>query len=268
MSESKKILVGIPMHKSEVHSQVIHSAIMGGSDIHDVTVFPMGLSLLAKCFNLLWIKAYTNGYDYFVLHHSDLGVIGNQVGWEGTWLDLLVHRCQEWNAAAICPIIDIKSDTGLTSTAIETEAGNPYSLRRLTKKEMLRCPADFIEREDLCEVMGLDESKAGALLINTGCLIMDLKNFPWVEKRWPGFNIEDKVAWNTSGVPASYTIPEDWNMSRWFHYNHREEFPYYATKQLIIAHLGQKAWLSDRADYGADFDDEGHQPSPEEYEQS
>ncbi len=269
MSESKKILVGIPMHKSEVHSQVIHSAIMGGSDDHEVVIYPMGLSLLAKCFNLLWIKAYNEGYDYVLIHHSDLGVIGNLSGIEDeTWLDILIRRQQELEAAAICPVINIKSDTGLTSTALEREAGNPYSMRRLTLRELERCPTDFIEREDLCEVMGIDPNKAGCMMINTGCLLMDLRNFPWAEMEWPGFNIEDQIAWNTSGRPESYTVPEDWNMSRWFHYHGQNKFPYYATKELVVVHMGQKAFFNNAYDTGEATDADNPQLSIEEYRKS
>jgi hypothetical protein len=265
--DRKRILMGVPMHKGEICSQVLHSALMGSSDYHDVDIIPLGLSLLAKNFNLLWIRAYTSGYDYFILHHSDLGVVGNLSGYAGSWSDLLVERMEELKAAAMSAVIPLKGPDGLTSTAIELTKGDPYSLRRLTQTELQRCPVDFINRADLVEVMGINDQKAGALLVNTGCLIMNLRDFPWFERRWPGFSIEDKIAWNKSGRPDSYTIPEDWNMSRWFHYHGDGEFPYYATKELVIAHIGGRAFFNSEV-WGKETDGPPGQCKLEDYENS
>lgn len=265
--QSKKVLIGVPMHKGEMSTQTNHSLMLGSSDLHQVDCYPLGLSLLAKNFNLQWIQAYQKGYDFYVCHHSDLGCVGTLSGYEGTWLDLLVERITDLQAAALSAVIPIKSDAGLTSTALELQPGNPYSLRRLTMKELSRCPLDFINREDLCETFGLKGEDVGAFLINTGLLIIDLRNFDWCGRKWPGFNIQDTIEWNTTGRPQSYTIPEDWYFSRWLHYE-APDWPYFATRELIVAHAGGRVFMNNSYDYGQPHDNPIVQKSIEEYRQT
>lgn len=237
-----KILIGLPMHKSEINCQTVESLMRGSSDVHDVQLYPLGLSLLAKNFNLIWIKAYTKDFDYIVIHHTDLGVVGFQPEIEGTWIDVLVDLMQESGAAAISSIVPIKSRDGLTSTGLEMERGNPHSLRRLTLAESQHLSHNrLIGRNDLCELFDVEEVRAGALLVNTGLMIIDLKNFPWAEARWPGFSIQDSIEWSKGGKPQSYTIPEDWGFSNWLHLM---GWPYYAYRGIVTSHAGTELFLS------------------------
>lgn len=260
-----KVLIGVPMHKGELCAATTHSVVQGSSGSHDVQFQLLGLSLLAKNFNMLFISAFKRGYDYFILHHSDLGVAGVKGGFQGSWVDLLVHRMEQLEAAALSAVIPIKSPAGHTSTALETVNGDPYSLRRLTIRESERCAEDFINRADLCELFNVDEESAGALLINTGLMIMDLKNVDWAGLNWPGFNIQDTIEWNTKGQPDSYTIPEDWNFSRWLHYE--TELEYFATRELVIAHVGVHNFMNEGG-WGDETDCPRQQVSIEDYRKS
>jgi hypothetical protein len=239
MPQKKRVLIGVPMHRGELSAATTHSIVQGSSQFHEVNFQLLGLSLLAKNFNMLFISAYKKGYDYFILHHSDIGVVGNVSGWEGSWVDLLVHRMEELKPAALSAVVPIKSGAGFTSTALEMVKGDPFSLRRLTIAELERCPVDFINKADLCEIFGTNEDETGALLVNTGLMIMPLRNVAWAKLQWPGFDIKDTIEWNTKGDPESFTIPEDWDFSRWVHYEAPSEFQVLATKELIVGHVGQ-----------------------------
>jgi hypothetical protein len=205
----------------------------------------LGLSLLAKNFNLLFISAVQKGYDYFILHHSDLGVVGYVTKGKrtGSWTDLLVDRLEQYGLKALSSAVPIKSDNGITSSGILTSAGDPWSLRRTTVKELDRLPTEVVLRNDLCKMYELDSRKAGAVLINSGLLIMDIRDRGgiWREKRWTGFNIYDVIAWNMDGEPQSFTIPEDWGLSIWCHEN---DVPYGFTRELVIAHCGAKNYMN------------------------
>lgn len=261
----KKVMIGVPMHKGDLCAATMHSVVQGASGQCDVQFQLLGLSLLAKNFNMLFISAFTKGYDYFILHHSDLGVAGLLGDFQGSWVDLLVHRIDQLEAAALSVVIPIKSPAAHTSTALETVSGDPYSLRRLTIRESERCAEDFINRADLCELFNVSEDKAGALLINTGLMIMDLKNVDWAGLKWPGFTIEDTIEWNKSGKPSSYTIPEDWHFSRWMHYE--TDLDYYATRELVVSHVGHHNFMNNGG-WGDETDCPRQQPSIEDYRES
>lgn len=193
----------------------------------------MGLSLLARNFNSLWIHAYQSGADYFILHHSDIGVESPYHG--VCWLDVLIERMQQLNAAVLSIASPIKSKHGHFSMGLDLEAGNHYTLRRVTVRELATLPEMFICRPDICELFGVPERGSGAMIVNTGVWCMDLKRFPWFQMRWPGFNIKDSIEWSLNGVPAAYSESEDWMASRWLH---EHGIPYFATRELHLHHHG------------------------------
>lgn len=259
-----KIFFGIPMHKGDVSATTMQSISLGSSRNHQTHYQLLGLSLLAKNFNMLFISAVAKGFDYFVLHHSDLGVVGTQTSSRaGSWSDILVERLNQYKLAAMSSAVVIKSDNGITSSGILTKEGDPWSLRRTTIRELATMPAECIQRADLVHRYGMPEKEAGALLINSGLLIMDIRNRGgiWREKEWTGFNIYDRIAWNRDGVPQSFTIPEDWNFSIWCHENH---VPYAFTKELIVAHCGTKNYMSN-GEWGDESDCPRQQMSMEDY---
>ena len=261
---AEKVFIAVPIHKGEASCATSNAIVTAASSRADRTINYqiLGLSLLARNFNTLFCNAYNKGYDYIIYLHSDVGVHvdGNFVG---SWGDLLVDRTKQLELAALSVVIPIKSQEGYTSAGIQLKRGNPYSLRRITVKQLSRLPRDFISREDVCKIYGIDPAEAGAMLINTGCLCMDLKA-GWAEARWPGFSIDDKIAWNKSGVPQAFTIPEDWNLSTWLF---NKGWTYYNTKELGISHIGFTSF-ENRGEWGQDEDTAEIQPNIEEYENS
>lgn len=234
-----KVMIGVPMHAGTLSAATMMSVCRGSAGSINANFHCLGLSLLAKNFNLLFCLAVYKGFDYFILHHSDLGVTGciNNTFQGKTWVEILISRLEQFNLKALSAVVPIKSPQGFMSSGLETVAGDAFSLRRITMKELNNLPSSIITRDDVCKEFGVKSSVAGALLINSGLLIMDIRGGGGVfrEKKWDGFNIIDRIAWNTKGRPESFTIPEDWNFSRWCHENN---VSYACTRELTISHIG------------------------------
>ena len=264
MSTNKviKVFLGVPVHKGETSASTCSSVIQASSCSYTVQFQILGLSLLAKNFNILFCNAWRKNFDYFALLHSDIGVQQPATG--TSWVESMIRRMIDLKAAVVAAVPPIKSPAGHTSTALELEAGNPYNMRRMTVREMHELPYDIISREDLCAKFGVSNDRAGALLINTGCLVMDLRNYDWCGAQWPGFNIYDKIVWNTSRRPESYTVPEDWALSRWLHI---QKWPYYALRDIGIHHFGHVDYNNNTL-WGEESDTFCGQISPEEYERT
>jgi hypothetical protein len=181
-----------------------------------------------------------------------------------TWLERLVTITRELQAAAVSVVVPIKTLEGMTSTGLDLNRKSGYTLRRVTVKELSQLPRDVITRLDVCQLFGLDPLVAGALLVNTGALCMNLRYYPWFEARWPGFYIDDRLVWNTKGVPEGRTAPEDWNFSRWLF---NKEWRYYATSGIVSCHEGNHTYHN-RGSWGMDSDTLPKQSSIKEYEAS
>jgi hypothetical protein len=256
-----KVLIGVPMAGGNISAHTAHSIITPiASRNHDITFNLVGLSLLARNFNTLFLSAHHSGCDYFVLHHADLGFNVDPNNYSGSWIDVLIERVKQLKAAAMSVVSPIKSPAGHTSTGLILDRNNVYKLRRITVRELDKLPTPFISRKHVCDLFNVSPKKAGALLINTGGLIMDLKNFDWT--KWPGFCIYDSIAWNKKKRGRVYTRPEDWEMSNWMFEN---DFPYYATKELAAHHVGAHDYTN-FGGWGNPFDDQEREPSIEEWE--
>lgn len=255
--DRKKVYVCVPVHGAEVNVMTLMSVWDIRRSRHDVAVEPSGLSLLARNFNINWIKAFNGGFDYFVMLHADVAPIPESE----CWVDRLVAVCARYKAAVVSEVLPIKSPEGTTSTGLITDATNPFSLRRLTTTEFGTLPDGFICREDLCDVFGVFQDVAGPLLINTGLMCIDLRAFDWAGLEFPGFGIDDEIFWNRIGAPQAYTQPEDWKLSFWLF---EQGLPYYALKSVPALHCGFKPYHNREA-FGLPTDNRGWQPSIEDY---
>jgi hypothetical protein len=256
-----KIFLGIPQHGGTMSAATFSSALTAASFRgHQVQFQVLGLSLLARNFNQLWINAWRNKFDFFVLHHSDIGVASDDVNMLGSWLDRIVERTESEKAAVTSIVSPIKSDAGHTSTGLDLVKDNPYTLRRITIKELQSLPDTFY-RADVCRLFGRDPEDAGAFLVNTGVMVMNLRDWDW--RGWPGFQIDDKIGWKKDGSDCeAFTEPEDWRLSRWLH---ERGWPYCAVKDFEISHVGQKIFPN-CGNWGQDADRNTKQPSLIEYE--
>lgn len=256
-----RVLVGVPLHCSDMSAGTATSVVQAAGSEIEVGFQVMGLSLLAKNFNHLFQAAWRGEYDYFLLLHADI-VIKPPSHFNGSWLELMVKRMEELQAAAISAVSPIKSPAGHTSTALELHRDNPYDMRRLTIREMLGLEYDYINRDDMCELFGVDKDEAGAFLINTACLMMDLKRFDWT--KWNGFGIDDHIEWSKDKQPMCFTIPEDWKLSRFMH---EQGWPYYATREIQLQHQGTHGY-NNHQPWGLEEDTVCGQVSPEKWRSS
>ena len=259
-----RVFIGIPTHKTETEVSAIHCATQGTVSPHSSTMHKVvGLSLLARNFNELFLLALHNDFDYFVLLHSDISVAPPE-GYAGSWVDYLIYIQRQIGAAAVSVVSPIKSQTGLTTTGLDLYKDNQYSLRRATVQEVQRLPRYFILRDDVCDLFGRDPEESGALLINTGCLLLDLRGHGWANANFPGFGIDDRIAWNRSGCGQAFTQSEDWRFSRWLH---DKGWTYCATKDVRLNHVGPWGYLN-YGTWGVPTDPTPLQPTPEDYEAS
>lgn len=237
-SNLSKIFVAVPMHKYEISAATTSSLLSAGTTVkHDIQFCVHGISLLARNFNYMFSMAYNDGFDYIFYIHSDIGVHSRN---GLSWVDNIILRMQQSGAAVISTVVPIKNDLGVTSTAIQLSKISPYPLKRLTVKQLGSIKqTPLIDRETVCRVMDLNPSDVGALLVNTGVMCMNLKEFDWT--KWSGFNIFDKIVWNTKKKAKGFTIPEDWHLSIWLH---SMGWPYYVSKELKVIHGGYNEYFN------------------------
>ena len=246
------VFVGVPTLGGHIGAAPVSALLSALSPSHVVRISVQGLSLLARNFNTLFIDAWIKGADYFILLHSDIG-ISAPPGSPYTWLEALIHELNACGGACLSVCSPIKNYVGHTSTALQLEKGNSFKLRRVTIKELAKLPADFISRDHLCDLFGANKETAGAMLVNTGVLAMNLKQYGWAQERWPGFEIRDKIVWSRDGIPKAYTLPEDWQMSKWLF---EKGWPYYCTRAFPLMHFGEQAFTN-YGNWGVEFDTEG-----------
>lgn len=161
-----------------------------------------GTSVLTLCFNTLLCEALNardnEGATHFAMLHNDV------IPCRG-WLDILMSEMQAGDFDMVSAVIPIKNSKGLTSTGIDTP-GNPWSVRRLTMREVYDLPATFTASD-----VPFRQSDS-PLLLNTGCWLMKLDQ-PWVDGLC--FRQQDCIAWSVCDQKyVAQSISEDWDFSR------------------------------------------------------
>lgn len=240
MSDQKPTVVALTMpHYGEVKfaaARSFYRPTSEGSQVGVVRNDSIG-SVLTKNFNHAWCWAInlreSHGVTHFAMLHADV------VAKDG-WLDVLLGEMNRLNADVVSAVVPIKSEHGLTSTAVGTV--NPYHSRRLTLNECHRLPETFdawdVERE-----LGF----RGPLLVNTGCWLADLRK-PWCDDadeqgflRW-AFRFADEMWRNpATGKWAPLNVSEDWLFSR-----HLSDIgaKVYATRKVDCYHAGSKNYVN------------------------
>lgn len=185
------------------------------------------LSLLSMCFNTLWCGALNHradGATHFAMLHSDI----EPVAW---WLDMLMDELIATDADLLSVVVPIKSEQGLTSTAIDSGAGDNFANEfRLTMQEVFRLPETFSAAD-----CGYPDR---ALLVNSGCWVCRLDR-PWVEQ--VHFTINDRIRKGADGLWRPEVESEDWCFSRQLH---RLGCKVLATRKVPVKHLGGKAFVN------------------------
>lgn len=190
-------------------------------------------SLLCRAFNTLWAQARNLEPDYFAMIHSDIAP-------EPCWLDVLMAEIQEHEADMVSVVVPIKTEHGITSTAILGE--DRWHSRRLTVTEAFGLPETFGS-----------EDAGGPLLLNSGLWICDFRK-PWC--REVHFEMEDRISQDREGVWGPDCISEDWLFSMKLH---ELGCKLMATRKVKVNHAGEAHFGNDRPWGKCRTDDAWHQ---------
>jgi len=107
----------------------------------------------------------------------------------------VVHREDRPKCEVLSAVVPLKDMQGVTSTAIE--GPTPWHPTRYTIRQTLEMPVTFTHPE---------------LLVNTGLLLIDLRNNEWIKKVC--FSISDGIGHGPDGRSVPVVVSEDWYFSR------------------------------------------------------
>lgn len=223
------VYLGVPYYQS-VCGQVVDS--WGNAvDPHGpdaCATFYSGGSFHARNFNQLWAAALNSrrmGWTHFAMIHHDVRP-------HGYWLSTMLREMRQSGADLLHVVLPIKTEHGLTSTAVFDPAS--CTLRRLTMREVMALPADTF-----------DAAGAGfpgqVLLASTGLWLCDFTR-PWAEKVW--FEVRDRIVQLDDGTFATETVSEDWAFSLTLH---RVGLKVVGTKAVPAGHWGPHEYRNDEA---------------------
>ena len=177
-------------------------------------------SLLALNFNKIMVEAYNEKCSYFVILHSDIEIL------TVFWIDKMVNIMQTKDLGVLSVVSPIKSEKGLTSTALDMET----SIRKLSMFEIsMSLPLTFTSIDTF------EAFNNGNLLINTGVICVDTSK---VDPTQCYFSIEDRIIKKDEKYDVT-NISEDWNFSRMLIKN---KVKYGATREISIKHYGNTYW--------------------------
>ncbi len=213
--------VGCPTYNGQISSRT-HLGLRNASTRPNNTCV-LGSSLLAFNFNLLFTHAMNlreNGCTHFAMLHADIDP-------ERHWVDKLRDEMESAHAEVISAVVPIKSTEGTTSIAIDMPDEGNWVQCRLTMREVHRIAKPTFDAADA-------GYPGHALLINTGCMLVDLRG-DWVD-RFPGFCVSDEIRHDgPNGEARAWNEPEDFAFGRWLH-DHGVRAV--ATRAVRVNHLG------------------------------
>ena len=237
------VCLGLPTYDGTIEVNAAFKALAQASSKIRFTPLAEGSSALCQVFNRLWVQALgsvNQPFTHFAMLHSDMNP---DIG----WLDDLYDTMQATNATVVSAVAAIKDAKGVTSTAV----GDPqdeWDYRRLTLSELQKLPEAF-DAEDIARAGFWPESytKDKCLLVNTGCMLIDLRWPHWMDKAADGltlkfcFNQDYRVQQWPTGKWCPEFSPEDWQMSR---YIYRNGGKVVATKKVGTFHIGKAPYPS------------------------
>lgn len=199
-----KVFIGQPCYgQIEMESADAIEAALAKDSAHDVTAVRLSSSLLANCFNQLFLTCLNaDAFDYFVLLHADVAPLVPPPA-NGGWLDVLIAELEAWRLDVLHACCALKTMNGGTSTAAAYSDDRWGPRRRLTVRELERLWPTFTAatlREQL-------DPAIRHLLPNTGCML--LRVAPWMEQ-FPGFEIQDRIVDVRPGDRSDGVLRRDW----------------------------------------------------------
>lgn len=208
------VLVGIPTYNDMLRTGLALTLLAERRPgCPQYTVVSKQASLLALAHNELLCIALNNRPEitHLLIVHSD--VIP-----EPGFICQMFNDMVECKADVLGAVIPIKDEKGLTSTAYLPHIGSnaedaqgryAFRRRRLTLREAAGLPEIF-GVQDL-QALFHDNSPDGALLANTGMLLIDVRS-EFIEH--VHFEINDEVFRKDDGMFYADVEPEDWYFSR------------------------------------------------------
>jgi len=195
----RKLFVAMPLY-GRMHRNVaraFHNA--DSAQVYVDRPHEVHSSLLAYNCNIAWAKARRDGFDDFLMMHSDVLPVSH------TFIDELYERRDAVDADVLGTVIAISTTEGMSSSAWSTQ-GDPWKRY----------------------------ADGDRLLVNTGLMLVRItrggQRQPWVNKTW--FEINDKV----DEDDEVYNEPEDWYFSR---RAAEEGARVYATTAIRTIHYGE-----------------------------
>lgn len=230
-----KVLVGLPTYDCRSDTRQLLYLYGAQRDNLITDVRTKQISALCWCFNELYCGALNNRtYDYFLLLHADIVPYAPQ-----NWISKLIAEATNAGADLISVVSPIKNPDGLTSTALETlEHPTP---RRVSMHEVMQLPQTFAAA-DVAKQFGYADDTAQTLLINTGCMLMDLRHNRdhWEQMR---FRTHDDIVKRDGKFVSTFT-PEDWDFSR---QAYARGLRVAATRAVSLIHNGSADYTNARA---------------------
>ena len=184
-------------------------------------------NLLANCLN-----ARDRGeVTHMAMIHSDIAA-------DKGWVDILAEEMCRKRVAVISAVVAIKDpDDDRTSTAIGVR-GKPWEYGGYIRLRNQPSMPETFTGDDVCKDDGSE-----VLLINTGCMLIDLSWPFWDDCDGSGtpfvFEVYNRMRRNEQGMRYAQFNPEDWLMSRALD---ARNIPYAATWRVKARHIGLKAW--------------------------
>lgn len=216
------VFLGIPTSDLKVHPDIIAAVLHASPKGQLNGLRTHSYSCLPRNFNELFcaaLNARKEGITHFLMLHND--IVPHGAG----WLDSMLDEMNKYRADVLSVIVPLKSNSGITSTAID-EPAHPnvdakWRPRRLNVQQVLaEYPETFTNDK---------------LLLNTGCMLIDLRK-SWVENIW--FQFEDIIL-KRDGKFVAENVPEDWDFSRRAAALGAKLF---ATRKIQVTHYGHTGY--------------------------
>jgi hypothetical protein len=234
-----RVMVGMP-HAGPLHAEAYDSARTCCTNTNidpELQVMPVGFQRantggLTLSFNLLLATALNMFADgrkatHFAMLHSDIEA-------EGYWLNVLWNEMRRHQLAVVSAVVAIKDRHKLNTSTAVGQIGNPWTVNRyIYVRERQTLPTTFTAK-DVC-------GEGEELLINTGCMLIDLGSTPEIAAFWDGyaFRVNNRIVKDENGRYVDQFESEDWLMSRDLR---KAGLPYGATWAVPTRHLSGSYW--------------------------
>jgi hypothetical protein len=200
-----KVFIALPTYDNRVDSRQALFLYGARMDNLQTTIKTRGLSALCWCFNWLWADCLNDRtFDYFLMIHADIVPM-----YPNRWMTKLINEANDAQADLFSVVSPLKNQDGLTSTGLISNE-HPKE-RRLSMTEIMAMPETF-NATNVARVFGWEGDTNIRLLVNTGCMLIDLRRN---RDKWEKmhFQTHDDVVRVNGKLEATFE-PEDWLFSK------------------------------------------------------